>query len=168
MATRPKIKLTLSAIDNALERAATIFLFIMWALTFYTFFKLPVTVPTHFNASGQVDGYGSKITLLIVPGLATVIYFGLTQLNKYPHLFNYIRKITKDNAQKQYTIATRMLRFLKLAILIIFSLIILFTFLTTTGVTKGLGNWFLPLTLTLLFVPTIIAIFQSLHKKDLA
>jgi uncharacterized membrane protein len=138
----------------------------MWALTLYTIFKLPTTIPIHFNSSGQADNYGNKLTLLILPILATVIYFGLTQLNKYPHIFNYMTKITEDNAQKQYTIATRMLRFLKLSILVIFSLIILFTYLTTIGVTNGLGSWFLPLTFGLLLIPTIISISQSFKIKN--
>ncbi len=164
METRPKIKFTLSPFDNKLELASKVFLVAMWGLTIYTFFKLPTTIPIHFNASGQVDNYGNKSTLLILPILATIIYFGLTQLNKYPHIFNYMTKITEDNAVRQYTIATRMLRFLKLAILIIFSIVILFAYLTTIGLTNGLGVWFLPLTFGLLLIPTIISISQSLKK----
>jgi len=166
METRPKIKLTPSPLDNRLELTSKIFLVVMWVLTLYTFFKSPMTIPTHFNGSGQADDYGNKMTLLILPILATIIYFGLAQLNKYPHIFNYMTKITEDNAQKQYIIATRMLRFLKLAILVIFSLIILFTYLTTIGVTNGLGFWFLPLTFGLLLIPTIIGISQSFNKKN--
>ncbi|HMU10006.1 MAG TPA: DUF1648 domain-containing protein [Ferruginibacter sp.] len=166
METSPKIKLPLSSLDNKLELTSKIFLVVMWGLTLYTFLNLPITIPTHFNASGQADGYGNKLTLLILPVLATIIYLGLTQLNKYPHIFNYVTKITENNAQKQYIIATRMLRFLKLAILIIFSLIILFTYLTTTGVTNGLGFWFLPFTFMLLLIPVIISISQSFKKKN--
>lgn len=138
----------------------------MWGLTLYTLFKLPTTIPTHFNALGQADDYGNKLTILILPILATIIYLGLTQLNKYPQIFNYMTKINEDNAQKQYTIATRTLRFLKLAILVIFSLLILLTYLTATGITNGLGFWFLPLTSGLLLIPIIISIRQSLKKKD--
>jgi uncharacterized membrane protein len=166
METRPEIKLTLSKLDNKLELTSRILFVVMWGLTLYTFLKLPTIIPTHFNASGQADDYGNKLSLLILPVLASVIYFGLTQLNKYPHIFNYLAKITQDNAQKQYTIATRMLRFLKLVILLIFSLLILFIYLTTIGVTNGLGFWFLPLTFGLLFIPTIISISQSFKKKN--
>ncbi|MEO5942802.1 MAG: DUF1648 domain-containing protein [Ferruginibacter sp.] len=166
METRPKIKLALSKLDNNVELTSKIFLVVMWSLTLYTFLKLPTTVPIHFNGTGQADRYGNKMTLLILPVLATIIYFGLTQLNKYPHIFNYMTKINDDNAEKQYTIATRMLRFLKLSILLIFSLVILFTYLTTIGVANGLGFWFLPLTFGLLLIPTIICISQSLKKKN--
>ena len=166
MEVRPKIKLILSPLDKTVELTSKIFVVVIWCFTLYTLLKLPTIIPIHFNAKGQVDGYGNKMTLLILPFFATIIYFGLTELNKYPHVFNYVPKITKDNAERQYIIATRLIRFLKLAILLIFSLIILFTYLTTIGLTNGLGFWFLPLTEGLLLMPTIIAISKSLKKKN--
>lgn len=166
METRPKIKLSLSPLDNKLELTSKILLVVLWALTIYSLLKLPTTIPIHFNVSGQPDNYGNKLTLLILPILATTIYFGLTQLNKFPHIFNYMTKITENNVQKQYTIATRMLRFLKLAILVIFLLIILFTYLTSIGMTNGFGFWFLPLIFALLLIPTIISISHSFKKEN--
>lgn len=106
------------------------------------------------------------MVILILPALSTVIYFSLTQLNKYPHIFNYTTKIIEDSTQKQNTIATRMLRFLRLAILLIFSLATLFTYLTATSVTNGLGAWFLPFTFGLLLIPIIIILCQSFKKKN--
>ncbi len=140
----------------------------MWGLTLYAFLKLPATIPTHFNAAGQADDHGNKLTLLILPILATVIYFGLTQLNKFSHIFNYMKKITDENAERQYAITTKLLRFMKLAILLIVTLIVLFTYLTTIGVTNGLGFWFLPLVVGLLLFPTAIAISKSLKKNNVA
>ncbi|MBZ5855513.1 DUF1648 domain-containing protein [Flavihumibacter profundi] len=133
MENRPKIKLNLSNLDNILELTSKVLLVVLWALTLFTYVKLPETIPIHFNASGKADNFGSKATLLLLPFLGTLFYLGLTQLNKYPHIFNYMTKITVDNAQKHYSTATRMLRFLKLAVLIIFSLLILLTYMTTIG-----------------------------------
>src|SRR5690348_226358 len=78
MENRPKIKLTLSPLDNTLERTSKIFLAIIWGLALYALLKLPLTIPTHFTATGQADGYGNKLTLLILPICATIIYSGLT------------------------------------------------------------------------------------------
>ena len=166
MKTRRRIKLNLSAFDKKLELSSKMFLIIMWGLTIYTFFKLPTTIPTHFNALDQADDYGNKLTLLILPIFATIIYFAITQLNKYPHIFNYMIEINADNVEKQYTTATRMLRYLKLIILILFSFIILFTYLTSIGVTKGLGFWFLPLTFGLLLTPIIMSISKTFKNKN--
>ena len=166
METRPKIKVILTPLDKTIEFTSNIFLVAIWGLTLYTYIKLPTTIPTHYNASGQADDFGNKMTLLFLPILATILYLGLTQLNKYPYIFNYMTKITEENAQYQYSLATRLLRFLKLAILLIFSLVILFTYLTTIGVTNGLGFWFLPFIYGLILIPTAISISQSFKKKN--
>ena len=166
MEPRPKIKLTLSPLDNAIELSSIIFICFLWSLTLYIFLKLPTIIPIHFNASGKADNYGNKKTLLILPLIATIIYFAITQLNKRPHILNYMTTITKDNAEKEYTGATRTLRFLKLVIVLIFSLIILLTSLTSSGVKNGLGFWFLPMIFGLLLILTVIITYQSFKKEN--
>ena len=164
METRPKINVSLSPLDKILESTGKLLIIIIWGLTLFVFFKLPTIIPTHFNAAGQPDGYGNKLTILVLPIIATLLYFGLTKLNQHPHTFNYINSITEDNAEQQYTIMTRMLRILKIALLIIFSYIILFTYLTTIGFTNGLGVGFLPFTLGVALIPIIFYIRQSLKS----
>jgi hypothetical protein len=107
-----------------------------------------------------------KATILILPILPTIMYLGLTMLNRYPQVYNYMTKFNEDNSQYQYTIVIRMLRFMNLVILLIFTWIILLTYLTTIGVTSGLGFWFLPVTLVLLSIPIIITISLLLKKKS--
>ena len=166
METRPKINVSLSPLDKILESTGKLLIIIIWGLTLFVFLKLPTVIPTHFNASGQPDGFGNKLTILILPIIATLVYFGLTKLNQHPHTFNYISSITEDNAEKQYTIATRMLRVLKIALLIVFSHIILFTYFTTKGITNGLGIWFLPLILSIVLIPIIFYIFKLYKTKN--
>ena len=166
METRPKINVSLSLLDKILESTGKLLIIIIWGLTLFVIFKLPAVIPTHFNALGQPDDYGNKLTILILPFIATLLYFVLTKLNLHPHTFNYINSITEENAEKQYAIATRMLRILKTAILIIFSHIILFTYFTTKGITNGLGIWFLPLTLSIVFIPIIFYIFKLYKTKN--
>lgn len=134
-------------------------------VSIYVFVQSPDTIPTHYNASGTPDDYGNKASLFVLPLVASVLYLGMTALNKYPHIFNYMTPITADNALAQYTAATKMIRILKLVILFIFTLIVLFTHLTTKGTTNGLGSWFLPVALALLLAPLIILIARSLKAK---
>jgi uncharacterized membrane protein len=165
MEVRPKIKLTLSPFDKALDRLSKCFLLLLLGLTVYSLWKLPSIIPIHYGDSGHADKYGKKVTLLIYPILGTIIYVVLGQIGKYPEIFNYITKITADNAPQQYGQATRVIRLLKLAISIIFVLIVLFTNLTTIGITDGLGRWFLPTVVALILIPTIVLITQGLMIK---
>src|SRR5690625_7494445 len=63
--------------------------------------SLPSEVPAHYNALGEVDRWGSKWEMLILPIIATVLWIGMTILEKYPHVYNYIN-LTEDNVRNQY------------------------------------------------------------------
>ncbi len=165
---RPRIQLIPTGLDKMLDSAGAILLAALWVITIYAFVKMPDIIPTHYNGAGTVDDYGSKITILILPVITTIIFFGLTWLNKYPHIFNYPTEINEDNAERMYTLATRMLRFLKLAIIIIFTEIVVSTFLITQGTIKKLGVWILPIELSIIAIPIIIVFIKSGKKGSKA
>jgi uncharacterized membrane protein len=165
MEARPRFKIELSRTDKFIEASGYFVIIVLWILTIFNYIILPETIPIHFNASGQPDNYGSKSTIFILAGIGTIIFTGMTVLNKFPHTFNFPIKITEDNALRQYTNAMRLIRFLKLAIGLIFSLIVLFTGLTATGKVSGLGFLFLPFTFALIIMPVIYFIIQLFRKK---
>ncbi len=164
MEVRPKIKIERTPTDNILEIMGWVALAGLWILTLVNYSDLPDTIPTHFNGAGKVDNYGGKATLFMLPIIATLAYIGLTVLNNYPHIFNYPTKLTAENALRQYTSATRMIRYLKFVIVLVFSLIVFMTLRTAAGESEGLGAWFLPFTLGLIFIPLGIFVIQSFRK----
>lgn len=166
MEERKKIKLELSTADKALEIFAWITILAIWILTFIFFSNLPDTIPIHFNGTGQVDGYGSKANILTLPIVATIIFIGLTVLNKFPHIFNYPVAVRDDNAKMLYTYATRLLRFLKLSIVVIFGFIEFKTIQNAQGEADGIGVWFLPFAMLLVFIPLIYFIVKSFKIKQ--
>ncbi len=166
MFNRPRIKLKLSAFDKTLELTGYIVLFGLWGLTIFSFINMPGIIPIHFGPSGEPNNYGEKTTILILPAIATLLFWGLTKLNKHPDIFNYSVSITKSNAAQQYKYATRLIRFLKLAIVVIFFIIVLFTYLTSIAVTDGLGDWFLPFVFSATLIPTGYYITKSLSAKQ--
>lgn len=161
MNERPKIKLELTTIDKTFEILGWVSILAFWVLTITNYTNLPDTIPTHYNGAGQADGFGGKESILTLPLIATILFVGLTILNKFPHAFNYPTNITADNALRQYTNATRMIRYLKFIIVFIFGLIALQTIRNANGQTSGLGTWFLPLTLGLIFIPMTYFILKS-------
>jgi uncharacterized membrane protein len=48
---------------------------LIWIFTFAVFGHLPDKIPMHWNISGQVDSYGPKQDVFILPSVITVIYF---------------------------------------------------------------------------------------------
>ena len=162
---RPKITLIPTTADKLVDLLGWLILIALWGWTFTHYSTLPDTIPTHFNASGEADGFGSKASIIGLPVIATLLFIGVTVLNRYPHIFNYPTAITEDNALRLYTLATRMLRYLKLVLVLVFGGIEFMTIQNATGEEAGLGAWFLPLTLVLVFLPLIYFVFKSVQAN---
>jgi len=120
---RPRMKIPLTTTDKAVEIIGWLGLLTLWALVISSYSNLPDTIPTHFNIAGKADGFGGRTNMLIIPLIATILFVGMTILNKFPHVFSYPTKITRENALRQYTGATRMVRYLKLILVILLGLI---------------------------------------------
>jgi uncharacterized membrane protein len=162
---RPKIKIELSSTDKLIEIIGWLTLITLWGLTVLNYSNLPDTIPIHYNSLGQADNYGNKATIFMLPVIGTILFVGISILNKYPHILNYPTNITTDNARQQYANATRMIRYLKFAIVLIFSLIVFKTLQTATGKSDGLGTWFLPLALGLTFIPMTFYLIKLFKTK---
>ena len=165
MNKRPKIKLQLNQTDKILEVLGWISVVGIWALTLTNYSILPEIIPIHFNGAGKADGFGNKTQIFVLPIISTLLFIGLTTLNKYPYMFNYPSQITKENAVHQYTNATRMMRVLKLVIVVLFGLIVFRKIQIVNGHADGLGTWFLPLTMGMIFIPMLYFLIKSLKKK---
>ena len=155
---RPIVKIELTLWDKSVEILGWFVLIIFWIITVLNYSNIPVTIPTHFDFAGKPDGFGDKSSIFILPVMSSVLYIGMTILNRFPHIFNYPTKITNQNAERQYTNATKLIRYLKMIVVLAFSIIGLMTSLTANNILSGLGIWFLPLFMGIVFIPIIYAI----------
>ena len=165
MKKRAKIKIEITTNDKILEIVGWISLFAIWSLTIVNYNSLPDIIPIHYNAAGESDGFGRKAYILMLPLISTTLFVGLTILNKFPHIFNYPTGITEENAQRQYTNATRLIRYLKFIIVLIIGYISFMTIQNAHGKAEGLGSWFTPLFLVLVFLPLLFFIVKSVKMK---
>ncbi len=117
---RPKIKIKPGTIDYILEIIGLTGVICLMFAPLYYFNDLPDKIPTHFNALGRVDSYGNKSFVWLLPSIGLILYIGLTILNKYPHIFNYPTRITNENVERLYKIGSRTIRFVKVAVLLLF------------------------------------------------
>ena len=166
MQERPKLKIELTIADKIFEFLGWLLIVSVWGLLIINYSNLPKTIATHYNVVGQADAFGGKANILLLSIVATVLFIGLTIINNFPHIFNYPTNITKDNALRQYTNATRLIRYLKLIIVLIFGLISYQTIRLANGQTDVLGTWSLPLILGLIFIPLIYFICRSFKIKQ--
>ncbi|MNI20943.1 DUF1648 domain-containing protein [Sphingobacterium paramultivorum] len=161
MNNRPRIKLRLTAADKVLEFMGWCVVLLLWYAVTVHYSKLPEIVPVHYNAEGKVDKFGPKSVLLMIPFITTVLYVAMTIINRFPHLFNYPVKITEENALQQYTSASRLIRYLKFIVVVIFGIIAFKSIPNVAATSEGLGTWFLPFVLLSVFVPVIYFLIKS-------
>ncbi len=165
MNERPKIKPELRTTDYIMEVVGWTSIIGIWVITLINYSSLPETIPIHFNGAGEADGFGGKATILTLPIVATILFISMSILNKYPQIFNYPTTITDENALAQYTGATRLIRSIKLIIVLIFAVISYKTIQTATNKADGLGLWFLPTILALIFIPMVYYVYKSFNAK---
>lgn len=161
MEERPKIKLKLNTPDKVLEILSWTSIILIWVFTITYYKNLPETIPIHYNGAGEADRFGKKSNILSLPLISTVIFIGITILNKFPYVFNYPTNLTTDNALRHYENATRYLRYLKFIIVIIFGIVVFQTIQNPNGQSDGLGIWFLPMTIGLILIPLIYLVIKS-------
>ena len=158
---RPRINIGITVFDLIIEIAGLVAVLAIWILLVVTYSRIPDTIPLHYNELGQIDRFGGKSSIFILPVLATALFVGMNILCRLPHLFNYPVKITENNAFFQYRNMARMVRCLTLAVILIFGYIFLHTVLNTGENADGLGIWFLPVTVAMIFIPAIYFMVKS-------
>ena len=152
----------LEKVIEALSIVAILYLIVM-VLRYWP--TLPNTLPTHFNGAGTPDEWGGKNFGLILPATSFILYIILTVIARFPHTYNYLYPITAENAPIQYQMARMMIAALKLETIIMFPYIEWITFQVALGQAEGLGGWFLPVTLGIIFGSIGIYIFFSVKYR---
>ena len=151
--TRPKIKIQPTLPDRLIEVIGAIGFLCLVVYPILHYAELPDSIPTHFSADGKPDSYNDKWMIWLLPGIGAITYIGLTVLNKYPHIFNYPSEITEENAERQYRMATRMIRILNTSITCFFAYITYSTISIAMGIQNDLGSYF-----TLFFIGGTVGI----------
>jgi uncharacterized membrane protein len=145
--TRPKIKIATTTTDWLFEIVGLIGIIFTVVFVILSYNDLPDTIPRHYNASGQPDGFSGKSILFTLPAVTIVTYLVMTIGLRFPHIFNYPFEITEENAERQYKNLTLMVRVLKTFTVVIFGYLTYATIQNGLGKMQGLGTWFTPVTL---------------------
>ena len=140
---RPRIKIELNGFDKILEALGFLILIGVIVYPFLEYASLPDRVPVHYDASGTPDRYGSKSHVWIIVILSSFLYIGMFFLNRFPHLFNFPMEITEENAERQYRLATKMIRGVNVIIVAGFFFINYQSIEVAKGNADGLGKSFL-------------------------
>ncbi len=160
--TRPKIKIELDPIDKFINGAGILGILLLIVLPLYFYPVLPEMIPSHYGFDGVADGFNDKSSIWVLPILGVVMYIGMAVLNKYPHIFNYPKEITEENAESLYRIVGKMIRVLNTLFVCVFAYIMYSSIQTALGNQLGLGGYFAPVLLIVMFTTMGYFLYKSI------
>ncbi len=123
-----------------LPLAAVILAFVLVAANYQS---LADSIPTHFNGRGEVDGYGSKVMLWVLPvlNLGLFYFLGLAAKSDF-RWFNYPVKITEENAAIQHAISLELVATMR-AVLCLMIAYLVFAIIRSAQMEMSMLNmWF--------------------------
>jgi len=138
--------------------SSIIYIMLMWG-------KLPEEIPGHFNGKGEVDRWGSKIELIILPLIGMFLWIIMGLLEKAPHMHNYPARLNERNVASFYLNSRKMLNEVKNFCVILFACISFQMVRIGLGETTSLGWWFLPIIIIGITVPIIKGIVVTSKIK---
>src|SRR5699024_12120634 len=85
---------------------SVLFMIILWR-------ELREKVPAHFNGAGEVDRWGSRFELWILPlvGLFTLLFLQIFE--RHPEMHNHPKRMNESNRAQFYLISRRLINQVK-------------------------------------------------------
>ena len=148
-----KIDILMEVLCLVLLVGVTIYLGINWS-------TLPDKIPAHYDFAGNIDRWGKKGELLIVPIMSWVLYVMITGVEQIPAIWNTGVKVTVENRYWVYRVLKYMVKSLKLIMVVDFSYM---TIQSLSG--QSLPGWFTLLFLVIIFGDLIFWLWRLYKVK---
>ena len=83
--------------------------------------KLPEQIPTHYNFASEIDGYGGRGTLLLMPIIGLVMDLSLALVCRFPQSWNTGVRVTVLNRTRVYRLVRDLMADLRLSMAVLFA-----------------------------------------------
>jgi uncharacterized membrane protein len=113
--------------------------------------RLPERIATHFNAEGMANGFGARSTLWMLVGIAVLLYATLSAVEGVRGVVNLKRPLAPEREKLALQESMAMVGWIKAEVCWMFAYICLAMVRNGMGLQVGLGWWFLPVTLVVVF-----------------
>ena len=136
---RGKMDMILNLLCLILLIGITLWLPIFWD-------RIPDQVPMHYDFAGNIDRWGKKSEMLLLPVMAWLLYLLLTVIERFPKIWNTGVTVTEENRERVYTLLLHLISTMK------FIIVCIFTWLTVqTPLGISLPGWFMIVVLLAVF-----------------
>jgi uncharacterized membrane protein len=113
--------------------------------------RLPERIATHFNAEGAANGFGARSTLWVLVGIAVLLYLILSVVGSLHGVVSLKRPLAPEREKMVLGESMAMVGWIKVDVCWMFAYLCLAMVRNGMGLQVGLGAWFLPVTLVVVF-----------------
>ena len=145
---RKKKPITLS--DRILELVAAAMAVLLLILTGVLYSQAPETVPTHFNFSGEADGWEGKVFYWILAGIMLVGMIICASAAYNRKLVNLPIRLKPEVFYRQIGLISRMCRIMTIVLGFIWLAVLLAMSASFIGVSEGVAVALIPLSVMLM------------------
>jgi len=107
---------------------------------------IPDQIPGHYNAAGEIDRWGDKSELIVLPIISWLMYGLITLIERFPQVWNTGVRITEENRTEVYRLLKNLIAVVKMFVLLMFGSL---TVISSLGL--NLPVWYVLGFLALLF-----------------
>lgn len=130
----------------------------------YSLDRLPDRVPTHFDAAGNPNAWGSPFGMVVLPVIAGVLYLLMSVVSFFPDSFNYPVRVTPQTIARFQAVTLSMIAWIKVELVCLFG-VLQWAFVQSAR--SGRGSLFakiLPVFIVVIFATIglhLIALFRA-------
>lgn len=150
---RKKFDIILNILCWIILASTMLFLIITWS-------KIPDTIPMHYDSAGNIDRFGSKLEILVLPIIILIVYTFITIIEKFPEAWNTGVKVTEENKERVYSTLLHLISTIK------FIMVGMVAYLTVhTALSLELSAWVTPIFILAIFGNFVYWIWKLFRVK---
>ncbi|HML69231.1 MAG TPA: DUF1648 domain-containing protein [Clostridia bacterium] len=107
---------------------------------------IPAKIPAHYNAAGEVNRWGSKSELIVMPIISWLMFGLITLIEQYPSVWNTGVRITDENRAAVYRLLKNLIAVVKMFTLAMFG-----SLTVISSLSLNLPVWYILAFLVILF-----------------
>lgn len=89
----------------------------------YGVYRLPDRVPTHFDAAGNANAWGSPSGIVVLPIIAVGLYLLMSAVSRFPDAFHFPVRATPMNIARLQAVTLDMIAWLKVELVCLFAVL---------------------------------------------
>lgn len=151
---RGKFDIILNVLCLVIIISTILFLIITWS-------EIPDKIPMHYDFAGNINRWGSKTGIIVLPVITCILYIFITIIESFPKIWNTGVKVTEENRVCVYSTLLHLVSTMKFITVCVFTYL---TMQTSTGF--KISAWFLPIFLLTIFGDTFYWIRKLYKMKD--